>query len=320
MKLEHLTTFLTAAEDLNFTHAARRLHLSQSAVSQQIRELEEDLGVTLFERRGRGLLLTPAGERLRAKAKPLMREVRLTREALGEFRAMPQGVLRVGASNTPGIYLLPYALGEFARQFPGVRISLRVADSPSIVRSLQDGDLDLALLEDEPPAGRMPGWEQIRLLQDDLSLITAPDHAWSERDDLTVGELQNHPIIFRQEDSPTRQLIIDRIAQSGLDPDRIQTLFELGNTEAIKRAVMAGLGVGWVSRYASALERKAGWLKEVPVMGLHISRPLWLLMPPVDRTLVHQQRFADLLINGSWLPAELSDAAPGTSSTVGAAR
>ncbi len=310
MKLEHLTTFLTAAEDLNFTHAARRLHLSQSAVSQQIRELEDDLGVSLFERRGRGLLLTPAGERLRALAKPLMRDVRLTREALGEFREMPQGVLHVGASITPGIYLLPYALGEFARRYPGVRISLRVADGPEIVRALQDGDLDLALLEDDPAPGRMPGWEHIRLLDDELTLITPPNHAWAKRRDLTVADLETFPIIFRQEDSPTRQLIVDHIAKAGLDPDRLQTLFELGNTEAIKRAVMAGLGIGWVSRYASALERQAGWLAEVDVAGLHIGRTLWLLMPPPDRTTVHQKRFADLLMMGGWLPPVFAEMRP----------
>lgn len=310
MKLEHLTTFLTAAEELNFTHAARRLHLSQSAVSQQIRELEDDLGVSLFERRGRGLLLTPAGERLRAMAKPLMRDVRLAREALGEFKAIPQGVLRVGASNTPGIYLLPYALGEFARLYPGVRVSLRVADGPAIVRALQDGELDLALLEDDPAPGRMPGWEHVRLLEDELALIAGPTHPWAGRRDLTLADLEQHPLIFRQETSPTRRAILDHIAKAGLDPQRLITHFELGNTEAIKRAVMAGLGVGWVSRYACALERKAGWLVEVPVAGLRISRPLWLLMPPADRTLVHQKRFADLLQQDSWLPANLSDVRP----------
>jgi DNA-binding transcriptional LysR family regulator len=310
MKLEHLTTFLTAAEDLNFTHAARRLFLSQSAVSQQIRELEEDLGVTLFERRGRGLLLTPAGERLRAKAKPIMRDVRHARESLGEFRAMPQGVIRVGASNTPGIYLLPYALGRFAERFPGVRISLRVGDGSAITRAIQDGELDLALLEDDPSPGRLPGWEQRELLQDELALIARPDHPWARRTDLTVTDLPDHPIIFRQADSPTRQLILDRIAQAGMDPDRLSTLFELGNTEAIKRAVMAGLGVGWVSRYACALERKAGWLVEVPVAGVVIGRPLWLLLPPPDRSLIHQQRFADLLLKDDWLPPDLADVRP----------
>ena len=105
---------------------------------------------------------------------------------------------------------------------------------------------------------------------------------------------------------------MDQIAKAGLDPQRLTTQFELGNTEAIKRAVMAGLGVGWVSRYASALERRAGWLVEVPVAGLRIERPLWLLMPPADRTIAHQQRFADLLMERVWLPPDLQDVRPAT--------
>ncbi len=310
MKLDHLTTFLAAAEDLNFTHAGRRLHLSQSAVSQQIRELEDDLAVSLFERRGRGLLLTPAGEKLRAKAKPILSEVRLAREALGDFRAKPQGVLRVGAGNTPGIYLLPYALGAFQLRYPGIRISLRIADAPALIRAMQDGELDLALFEDDPPAGRLPGWEQLRVIEDELALIASPRHPWATRSDLTIADLADHPFIFRQPDSPTRQLIIERVAQGGLDPDRLVTLFELGNTEAIKRAVMADLGVGWVSRYACALERQAGWLTEVAVAGLRISRPLWLLMPPAERMLTHQRRLVDLLAGDDWLPADLADVRP----------
>ena len=136
MNLDRLTTFLAAAEDLNFTQAARRLHLSQPAVSQQIKELEEDLGVILFERRGRGLLLTPAGDRLRALAQPVLREVRQVRAEMGAFRDQPQGVLRVGASNTPGIYLLPFALGRFSTQWTGVRVSMEVSHPEALWRAL----------------------------------------------------------------------------------------------------------------------------------------------------------------------------------------
>ena len=310
MKLDNLSTFLSAAEELNFTHAGRRLHLSQSAVSQQIRDLEVDLGVSLFERRGRGILLTPAGEMLRAKAKPILLGVRHAREAIGALGSQPQGVLRIGAGNTPGIYLLPHALGEYARRFPGVRTSLRIADGPTLVRAMQDGDLDVALLEDLAPAGRLPGWEHVQLLEDELALIVPAAHPWAGRRELSPHELVEHPIIFRQAGSPTRQLIIDRIARTGLDPDGLVTLFELGNTEAIKRAVMAGLGVGWVSRYACALERQAGWLAEVAVADLRVSRPLWLLSRPADRVPGHHQRLVDLLMGDAWLPPPLASVRP----------
>lgn len=310
MKHEHILTFLAAAEELNFTHAARRLFLSQSAVSQQIRELEEDLGVSLFERRGRGLLLTPAGEQLRAHAKPIVRDIRFAREALAEFRSVAQGVIRVGASNTPGIYLLPYALGQFAKDFPGVRISLRVADGPALIRAMQDGELDLALMEDDPAASRLPGWEPTALIQDQLALVASPEHPWAKAGTIGLAQLAEHPIIFRQESSPTRRLILARIAAAGLDPDRLRTHFELGNTEAIKRAAMANLGAGWVSRYSCVFEKRAGWLEEVEVEGLLIQRPLWLYQPPAERSVPHQRRFAELLLARTWLPAAFGAVMP----------
>jgi DNA-binding transcriptional LysR family regulator len=306
MNLDRLTTFQAASADLNFTQAARRLHLSQPAVSQQIRELEEDLGVTLFERRGRGLLLTPAGERLRMLTQPVLRELNHIRTEMATFGEVPQGVLRVGASNTPGIYLLPYALGKFSTLFPGVRLTMQVADVESVLQAMHSGDLDLALVEEDPSAGRLRGWEKVALLEDELVLITPPDHPWAARGAIALTELPEAAFIFRPPLSETRQLIQDRLAEAGLDPERLSTRFELGNTEGLKRAVMAGLGVGFVSRFATGMERRAGLLAEVAVPGFRITRTLWLIRPTAERLAPHQARFGEMLTRGGWLPGELA--------------
>lgn len=305
INIDRLNTFVVAADTLNFTQAARRLHLSQSAVSQQIRELEEELDVTLFERRGRGLALTPAAERLRKRALRVLREMNDTWREISAFQSVPQGVLRIGASNTLGIYLLPYALGRFSQQFPGVRTTLLVSEVDAIVRGLQEGELDLALIEQNLAPGRLHGWERVPLMEDEVTLIVPPEHPWAAEASIPLERLPESSFIWRQQNAETRSLIWDHLAEAGFDPERLPVRFELGNTEGIKRAVMAGLGVGWVSRHATLMERKAGLLKEVAVEGCTIRRTLWLLRPQHDRTVIHQQRFGEMLLGGEWLPEEM---------------
>lgn len=307
MDLDRLRTFALAAEELNFTQTARMLHLSQPAVSLQIRELEDDLGVALFERRGRGLALTPAGEHLKPLARTLLRDADNLKEALGEFRGVPQGVLRIGASTTLGIYLLPHVLGRFSRAFPAVRASLRIAEADSLVRALRDGEIDLALVEEDIPLGAIFGWEKVPLIDDELVLIASSEHAWAERDAVALEELAAQAFILRQPESSTRQLIQDRLAEAGFDPRRVSVRFELGHTEGIKRSVMAGLGLGFVSRYAIADELRAGSLVEVRIQDFSIGRKLWLIRPAEKKLATHTLRFCEVLESPDWLPPQLRD-------------
>ncbi len=301
MNLDQLRTFATAAETLNFTQAARLMHISQPAVSQQIRELELFLKVSLFERRGRSLALTPAGERLRPLALDILSSVRRAEDALTEFRDMPQGVFLLGAESTPGTYMLPHALGAFSREFPGVRVSLRIMDLEAIERAVQDGELDLAVTETEPAAGRVHGWERLPILKDEFVLITASDHRWAHRDELELEELDGEPFILRQRDSEFRRLYSDRMAAAGFNPDRLRIRFELSNTEGIKHAVMAGLGVGFASRHAISVELEAGRLAALRIRNLPIERSLWLLRPQGRKLATYQQTFVDTLLGGNWV-------------------
>ena len=307
MDLDRLRTFALAAEELNFTQTARMLHLSQPAVSQQIRELEDSLGVALFERRGRGLALTPAGERLKPLAMTLLKDAENLKEALGEFRGVPQGVLRIGAGTTLGIYLLPYALGTFSRAYPAIRASLRITETDGLLRAMRDGEIDLALIEEDLSPGRIFGWEKVPLLDDELVLIAAADHPWATRRMISLPELEGQAFIMRQPQAPARQLIHDRLAEAGFDPQRLAVRFELGHTEGIKRSVMAGLGLGFVSRYAIADELKAGTLVEVRIQDFGIGRTLWLIRPSEDKLPAHSQRFCDVLKRADWLPPHLRE-------------
>ena len=306
MTLDQLNTFLLASGELNFSRTARLLHLSQSAVSQQIRELEEDLGVTLFERRNRAISLTPGGERLRLLASTIVRDVKRARAELESLKGVPQGVLRIGATMTPGVYLLPHALGRYSQRFPGIRTGLRITHAEELLSLLNAGELDLAVVEEDPAANRTHGWERTPLMQDELVLIVPPEHPWSAREAIAPDELSSQPFIFRQQDSKTRQLILDRLSEAGVAPESLVTRFELSNTEGIKHAVMAGLGVGFVSCFAMAIERRARLLVDVPIAGVSITRTLWLLKPPPARAFAHQERFCELLGRADWLPASFT--------------
>lgn len=301
MDLDRLRTFVLAAEELNFTQTARLIHLSQPAVSQQIRELEDSLGVALFERRGRGLALTPAGERLKPKARKILQEVERVREDMEEFRGMRQGVLRIGSGNTIGIYLLPNVLGTFSRRFPGVRPSLRVADLDALIRALQEGELDLALVEDELSAGRIYGWERVPITGDELVLIAYPDHPWAKLGEIDLEQLAGEPILMRQAESPARRKIQDSLAEAGFDPQRLAVRFELGHTEGLKRAVMAGLGVGFVSNHAIGQELTAGSLVEIKIRDFQIQRTFWLVRPADKQLPPHQERLCEFLLKGDWV-------------------
>jgi DNA-binding transcriptional LysR family regulator len=311
MNFDRLGTFLAAADEGNFTHAGRRLCLSQSAVSQQIRELEHELGISLFERRGRGLLLTPAGERLRDLVRPLLRDVHRIRTDMDVFRGVTQGVLRVGASPLPGVYLLPHALGEFSQAYPNVATTLVVGEVDETVARLQNGEIDLAVVEDVPEQAALFGYERLPFLEDEIRIITPPGHRWARRGYARLEELPEEAYIFRLPGSPVRTLVAERLAEMGVDPHRLPARFELGNTEGIKHAVMAGLGVGFISRYATRIELEAGLLAEVPIEGLRFRRTLWKLLPPASRMGPHRQAFCDLLDAPHWLPANKARAALG---------
>lgn len=284
LKLDQLETFAMAARELNFTRAARRLNFSQSAVSQQIRDLETTLGTILFERRGRQVLLTPAGERLLRLAAPLLRDAKHLQAELEPFRDMPQSVLRVGATVTPGVYLLPGALGAFGQAHPGVRMSLAINTLEVTLALAEAGELDCAFVEGEPPSTAMRGWEREVFARDELVLIVSPRHRWAGRDALAPAELIGEPMLFRRATSLTRQRILEALAMAGVAPDALTTRFELDSTEGIKHAVMAGLGVGFVSRHAIAVERHAGLLLPLPLADVRIERSLWLLRPPQEKS------------------------------------
>jgi DNA-binding transcriptional LysR family regulator len=298
--MDQLRTFVVAADELNFTRAAELLHLTQPAVSQQIKELENFFQLPLFERRGRQVQLSLAGEKLRPYARHILSQVDEARTMLWELAGRVYGKLLVGSGNTLGIYLLPMLLGQFQDEYPDVLVSLKVDETSEILEMLSHGELDIALLEESPTESKLRQLVRKPFLKDELVLIAPPEGISSTRkfpsNHVSQAELLSYPIIMRQLSSRTRQLILARLMEGGVDVDRMNVIMELGNTEALKRAVMAGLGVGWASPYAIRQELEAGLLRVVSVENVRIERQLWLVTQQERYLPERVQRFQEYLL------------------------
>lgn len=272
MNLNHLFLFRAVAEAGSFSRAAKSVHISQPAISMQVAELEAQLDLILFRRLPRGVKLTAAGQLLFGYAQRLGALADEAQRAMAEVKGLRRGRLSIGASTTIGAYLLPDLLGEYRRRYPDIDLRFDIANTEEIENRLVDGTLDAGLTEGLPP--NRDELESVIFLRDELVPIVRPDHprlaAGSEP--FTLRQLCAEPIILRERGSGTREVIEGALAKRRQKLQRIAMV--LGSTEAIKRAVAAGLGVAIVSHLTIQAELALGRLAILPVRGFQVSRPL----------------------------------------------
>jgi DNA-binding transcriptional LysR family regulator len=270
-----LTVFRVVAEKKSFSSAAETLHVSQPAVTAHVKALEEALGVRLFERTNTGARLTPAGERLDSYAR---RVSRLTQETLREIGAVsgePRGQLRVGASTTIAQYLLPRLLAGFLEGHPRIELSVLGANTAQIVAQVKAQKIDIGLIEGPP------GTSEVRLesfVEDEIVVVVAAEHPFAAQvgSAPTVAELAAEPLLLRESGSGTRHVVEDALRKAGIALRGLRIVMELDSTEAIKSGVEAGLGVGFVSRWALRHSRA---IRAVRVEGLEIRRTFQFICP-----------------------------------------
>lgn len=267
MTLRQLEIFLAVARARSFRRAAEAVALSQPALSQQVKELERELGTPVFDRLGRTVGLTDAGRLLEEHARRVFATLQGAREAIEELRGLDRGTLRLGGSTTPGIYLLPRLLGRFKARHPGVALSLCIGNTREIEERVRATDVDLGLVGGHV-ADRRETCVEARLV-DRLALIVAPGHPWPRRRAIAPERLADECLLVREPGSATRRVTERALARAGIT---MRAGLELGHTEAIKRGVRAGLGVAFVSRYAIEAELASGQLRVVGVRGLTIER------------------------------------------------
>ncbi|MGI9311864.1 MAG: LysR family transcriptional regulator [bacterium] len=242
-----LQVFATVARLLSFTRAAEALHMTQPAVTFQIRQLEAQFNTRLFDRTHGRIALTEAGELVRAHADRIMAQYGAMEREMRALTGDAQGPLAVGASTTIGEYFLPQLLGAYRAQFPEITLRLAVANTGGIIRMVESSDIDVGIVEG-PVDNKSLDTEVI--WDDELVLICPPDHDLARRGAVAISALLEHPFISREEGSGTREVMENYIAAqrvgggagAGLD-----IIMEFTSPESIKSAVSAGLGISILS-------------------------------------------------------------------------
>jgi LysR family transcriptional regulator, low CO2-responsive transcriptional regulator len=293
--LRQLRTFKTVADLSSFSLAAQRLKLSQPSVSYQVKELEEALGVPLLDRLGKRVQLTEAGTLLYTYTRRMLDVLDEATVAIEEMRGIQRGTLRVGASTTVGIYLLPAALGAFKKLHPGLVISLEIGTRARVQEQVLRNELDLAVVG---PALKDPELAIIPFLSDELVVVAPTGHPLAGKRGLTLKDLADQPFVMREAASGSRWSLEKAARKAGA---KLIVAMELGSNGAIKHAVESGLGLAVLSRYACALELASRRLVELDVRGFPIRRD-WHIVHLRKRKLPSSVlAFIDFLQDTSWL-------------------
>lgn len=264
--LHQLRTFRAVVDRLSFSAAALELHLRQSSVSYQVKELEEALDVVLLDRLGKRVVVTEAGRVLYDYARQILNLLGEAAFAIEQLQGLERGTLRVGGSTTVGIYVLPMALGAFKKKHPAISISLEIASREELQAKLLGDHLDIAVMA--PPV-RDPELEFEPLMDDELVMVVPAGHPLSRRRGLRLQDFAREPFLMREPASDTRQCVEELARREGVE---LLVGMQLGSNGAIKHAVEGGLGVAVLSRHAVTLERSAHSLVVVDVKGFPIRR------------------------------------------------
>lgn len=273
LDIHSLNVFLASADTLNFTRAAKQLHMTQPSVSQHIQSLERHFDTPLFIRSGRNLELTDAGMALL----PLVREavglsIRID-ETMESLKGNIYGHLVVGCSTTPGKYILPNLLARFHRNYPQVRVTCRVSPQADALRDLVEGNVHFALFSMEHEG--YADIEAISFICDPIMLIAPANHPWAARGEIEPEELLQADFIMRESDSGTFSALRDALAKHNISTGDLNILITLGNAEAIALAVQEGIGVGFISQMV--IDRLCkGKVAEVRVRDLNICREIYI--------------------------------------------
>lgn len=267
-----LNIFLKASETLNFTQAAKLLHLTQPSVSQHIQSLENHFDTQLFFRTGSKLLLTDAGMALIPMAREMINHSNNINETMSSLQGEIYGNLLMGCSTTPSKYILPRLLAQFHHQYPKVSVTCQVTPQLNALEMLCNGIIQFTLTGIARKS--CEDVEFYKFFCDHVLLIAPPDHPWAEQGKIQINDLHNAKFILREEESGTYQIVREALGNIDIDINKLNTLITMGNSEAIALTVEEGLGVGFVSQSVVAGKGK-GRIQVIEVEGLEIYRDIY---------------------------------------------
>ena len=272
-----LQLLIATAEHKSFSEAAKAMCLTPPALSIQISQLEESMGISLFERIGRRKCLTPAGEILLASCKAIFEELQNVNIRLTRLKCGMSGELKISAV-TSAKFFVPHLLGGFHRLYPDVKFKLTVANRNQIMERIDDNLDDLVIMAHVPENSRVVA---VPVLSNPLVVIARPGHRLAKRKKIALVDLEGEDFLFREEGSGTRMMTEQIFKEKGIS---VNSVMELGSSAAIKQGVMAGLGISIISKHAVWLEIRTKYLIELKLKTLLKPRP-WYSVHPEQKEL-----------------------------------
>jgi DNA-binding transcriptional LysR family regulator len=276
--LRQLKVFEAVANHLSFSRAAEELHLTQPAVSMQVQALAEQVGVPLFEQLGKKIYLTAAGEELLRHVRRIIQQLREAGDALAAICGAKGGRLTLGVVSTAK-YFAPRLLVAFRKLYPEADLRLGVFNRETLVHQLGDNQIDLAIMGVPPK-----DFETVASVfaKHPHVIIAAPDHPFAGRKRIEPGDLADQPFLIREPGSGTRGAMERFFAGHGVQASDVT---EMGSNETIKQAVMAGMGISFISEHTIGLELAAGRIIRLPVVGTPVMRQ-WYVVHRADKQLL----------------------------------
>jgi len=274
MNLDYLRTYLEVIKLRSFSEVAKKLSISQPAVSFQIQKLEQDLGVRLIDRSQKAITMTEAGKRLARFAESVEKEREHLRHDLDRLREEVTGNLILTASTIPGEFLLPPILAEFKRLHPAVRAQVVILDSLTVIAGVHDAAYEVGFCGIAPEGQEL---ESFKIAEDEIVLIVFPEHLFAQRGEISLAELEGEPLIFREETSGTQQSLRALLSKAGFDLSKWVPNLVLGTTQAVVSAVEARAGIAFVSNLAIKKSLALGLVKQVAVDGLRLRRDFYCI-------------------------------------------
>lgn len=294
LTLRQLQVFESVARHLSLSRAAEELHLSQPGVSMQLKKLSEIVSQPLLEQSGKRLKLTDQGQELLTMTREILGSMKRYELSLVARQGLTSGTLRIVAITTAS-YFMPRLLGDFSRRHPGVKASLRVTNREQVLSSLVTGLEDLYILG-QPPEGLAV--TAIPFLENPLVVLAAPDHPLANKKTIPLTQLAEEDWLLREPGSGTRKAVERLFADHGL---QLTPRMELGSNEAIKQAVLAGLGISVVSRHTLALHAP-GQFAILQAEGFPIPRQWYAVYPAGRQRTVVARTFLDFLLSDGIRP------------------
>lgn len=268
--------FLAVVETLSFSKAADQLFISQPAVTKHIKELERQLGIALFYRKGNKNYLTDAGEIVYKYNKQAVKIYSEMDFALGELKDEHKGILRIGASSTIAQYVIPKVLARYHKRYPQIQLSLFNGNSFEIEQKLIDSKIDVALVENNSSQQNL---KYSTFLSDEIICVTSSGSIYGKQGSIDIKDLQQIPMVLREYGSGTLEVIEDKLIEKSVSLKDFNVFLHLGSTESIKRFLLDFEGIALVSELAVEQELQFKMLKKIPVKDLRIVRNLRIAIP-----------------------------------------